>query len=104
MTLQANISRETKAAKTQEVYKHVVLFKMAAPSYIRLHKTITTAYVPCYITFPDKPLLPMLKNSASFQISTRILSVQAWNRKNEYSSSRSYLSGALLAYTHLYNI
>ncbi|ECG3749627.1 hypothetical protein GQH18_004685, partial [Salmonella enterica] len=23
------------AAKTQEVYKHVVLFKMAAPSYIR---------------------------------------------------------------------
>ncbi|EDC5065519.1 hypothetical protein MPS11_004385, partial [Salmonella enterica] len=24
-----------KAAKTQEVYKHVVLFKMAAPSYIR---------------------------------------------------------------------
>ncbi|EAP3238759.1 hypothetical protein G7287_004841, partial [Salmonella enterica] len=26
---------ETKAAKTQEVYKHVVLFKMAAPSYIR---------------------------------------------------------------------
>ncbi|HGA7419804.1 TPA: hypothetical protein ACITSV_004611, partial [Salmonella enterica subsp. enterica serovar Birkenhead] len=25
----------TKAAKTQEVYKHVVLFKMAAPSYIR---------------------------------------------------------------------
>ncbi|EEN7715354.1 hypothetical protein XL06_23995, partial [Salmonella enterica subsp. enterica serovar Typhimurium] len=27
--------RETKAAKTQEVYKHVVLFKMAAPSYIR---------------------------------------------------------------------
>ncbi|SUH16431.1 putative cytoplasmic protein [Salmonella enterica subsp. enterica] len=78
MTLQANISRETKAAKTQEVYKHVVLFKMAAPL---LHKTITTAYVPCYITFPDRPLLPMLKNSASFQISTRILSVQAWNRK-----------------------
>ncbi|HHR9200716.1 TPA: hypothetical protein ACTAFR_002902 [Salmonella enterica subsp. enterica serovar Anatum] len=35
MTLHANISRETKAAKTQEVYKHVVLFKMAAPSYIR---------------------------------------------------------------------
>ncbi|HCM1916361.1 TPA: hypothetical protein N3A33_002285 [Salmonella enterica subsp. salamae serovar 28:r:e,n,z15] len=32
MTLQANISRETKAAKTQEVvYKHVVLFKMAPP-------------------------------------------------------------------------
>ncbi|ENK8529473.1 hypothetical protein AB4D53_002247, partial [Salmonella enterica] len=26
MTLQTNISRETKAAKTQEVYKHVVLF------------------------------------------------------------------------------
>lgn len=101
MTLQANISRETKAAKAQEVYKHVVLFKMAASSHI---KTITTAYVPCYITFPDRPLLPMLKNSASFQISTRILSVQAWNRKNEYSSSRSYLSGALLAYTHLYNI
>ncbi|EDC1219081.1 hypothetical protein BGN80_22690, partial [Salmonella enterica subsp. enterica serovar Senftenberg] len=24
-----------KAAKTQEVYKHVVLFKMAAPSHIR---------------------------------------------------------------------
>ncbi|QJB77942.1 hypothetical protein G4F90_09835 [Salmonella enterica subsp. enterica serovar Typhimurium] len=35
MTLRANISRETKAAKTREVYKHVVLFKMAAPSYIR---------------------------------------------------------------------
>ncbi|VDY43385.1 putative cytoplasmic protein [Salmonella enterica subsp. enterica serovar Daytona] len=101
MTLQANISRETKAAKTQEVYKHVVLFKNGR---LLSHKTITTTYVPCYITFPDRPLLPMLKNSASFQISTRILSVQAWNRKNEYSSSRSYLSGALLAYTHLYNI
>lgn len=100
MTLQANISRETKAAKTQEVYKHVVLQNGRLLS----HKTITTAYVPCYITFPDRPLLPMLKNSASFQISTRILSVQAWNRKNEYFSSRSYLSGALLAYTHLYNI
>ncbi|EAO2685710.1 hypothetical protein E2X65_11300 [Salmonella enterica] len=35
MTLQANISKETKAAKTQEVYKHVVLFKMAASSHIR---------------------------------------------------------------------
>ncbi|EBX8511323.1 TPA: hypothetical protein ACGD1D_003600 [Salmonella enterica] len=35
MTLQANISRETKAAKTQEVDKHVVLFKMAASSHIR---------------------------------------------------------------------
>ncbi|EFQ5397659.1 hypothetical protein HXS30_004499, partial [Salmonella enterica subsp. enterica serovar Worthington] len=33
--LQANISRETKAAKTQEVYKHVVLFKMAASSHIK---------------------------------------------------------------------
>lgn len=31
MTLQANISKEIKAAKTQEVYKHVVLFKMAPP-------------------------------------------------------------------------
>ncbi|EBC8997745.1 hypothetical protein DA647_22695, partial [Salmonella enterica] len=29
------ISRETKAAKTQEVYKHVVLFKMAASSRIK---------------------------------------------------------------------
>ncbi|HGJ4894541.1 TPA: hypothetical protein ACJGR2_002445 [Salmonella enterica subsp. enterica] len=35
MTFQANISKEINAAKTQEVYKHVVLFKMAAPSYIR---------------------------------------------------------------------
>ncbi|ECR5713687.1 hypothetical protein NO891_003553 [Salmonella enterica subsp. enterica serovar Kentucky] len=35
MTLQANISRETKAAKTQEVHKHVVLFKMAASSRIK---------------------------------------------------------------------
>ncbi|ALI13756.1 TPA: hypothetical protein RZC39_003625 [Salmonella enterica subsp. enterica serovar Liverpool] len=35
MTLQANISKEIKAAKTQEVYKHVVLFKMAASSHIR---------------------------------------------------------------------
>ncbi|EBQ0176458.1 hypothetical protein AXN64_21295 [Salmonella enterica subsp. enterica] len=35
MTLQANISKEIKATKTQEVYKHVVLFKMAAPSHIR---------------------------------------------------------------------
>ncbi|HHS0571769.1 TPA: hypothetical protein ACTDKA_003614 [Salmonella enterica subsp. enterica serovar Javiana] len=35
MTLQANISRETKAAKTQKVYKHVVLFKMAASSRIK---------------------------------------------------------------------
>ncbi|EEC0746764.1 hypothetical protein AE404_003843 [Salmonella enterica subsp. enterica] len=35
MTLQANISRVTKAAKTQEVYKHVVLFKMAASSRIK---------------------------------------------------------------------
>ncbi|EEF8079719.1 TPA: hypothetical protein K8C06_004430, partial [Salmonella enterica subsp. enterica serovar Welikade] len=26
---------ETKAAKTQEVYKHVVLFKMAASSHIK---------------------------------------------------------------------
>ncbi|XNK58908.1 hypothetical protein NE321_21190 [Salmonella enterica subsp. indica serovar 11:b:e,n,x] len=25
------MSRETKAVKTQEVYKHVLLFKMAAP-------------------------------------------------------------------------
>ncbi|UJL40130.1 hypothetical protein JRY29_22170 [Salmonella enterica subsp. enterica serovar Kentucky] len=33
MTL-ANISRETKAAKP-EVYKHVVLFKMAASSHIK---------------------------------------------------------------------
>ncbi|ECC1662286.1 hypothetical protein FNO19_20635 [Salmonella enterica subsp. salamae] len=31
MTLQENISSETKAAKTQEVYKYVLLFKMAAP-------------------------------------------------------------------------
>ncbi|EAM9239476.1 hypothetical protein FNH72_07480 [Salmonella enterica subsp. arizonae] len=31
MTLQANISKETKAAKSQEVYKHVLLFKMAHP-------------------------------------------------------------------------
>ncbi|EBS8242124.1 hypothetical protein CEZ57_22185, partial [Salmonella enterica] len=30
-----NIIRETKAAKTQEVYKHVVLFKMAASSRIK---------------------------------------------------------------------
>ncbi|KNL04420.1 hypothetical protein AEU58_25695 [Salmonella enterica subsp. enterica serovar Heidelberg] len=29
------MSRETKAAKTQEVYKHVVLFKMAASSRIK---------------------------------------------------------------------
>ncbi|EAS9277088.1 hypothetical protein EOW29_06940 [Salmonella enterica] len=35
MALQANISKEIKAAKTQEVYKHVVLFKMAASSHIR---------------------------------------------------------------------
>ncbi|EBA5555926.1 hypothetical protein GJ200_20705 [Salmonella enterica subsp. enterica] len=35
MTLQANISSETKAAKNQEVYKHVVLFKMAASSRIK---------------------------------------------------------------------
>ncbi|EDU6114507.1 hypothetical protein CBH76_003735 [Salmonella enterica subsp. enterica serovar Splott] len=35
MTLQANISRETKAAKTREVYKHVVLFKMTASSRIK---------------------------------------------------------------------
>ncbi|EAA7245593.1 hypothetical protein BVD23_17170 [Salmonella enterica] len=35
MTLQANINKETKAAKTQEVYKHVLLFKMAALSHIR---------------------------------------------------------------------
>ncbi|EBI0160857.1 hypothetical protein E3Z14_13020 [Salmonella enterica subsp. enterica serovar Cerro] len=35
MTLQANNSKEIKAAKTQEVYKHVVLFKMAASSHIR---------------------------------------------------------------------
>ncbi|MEX8638273.1 hypothetical protein AB8D18_14000 [Salmonella enterica] len=35
MTLQANISKEIKAAKTQEVYKHVVLFKMAVSSHIR---------------------------------------------------------------------
>ncbi|AID27067.1 hypothetical protein DUQ00_21450 [Salmonella bongori] len=35
MTLQTNISKETKAAKTQEVYKHVLLFKMASPSRIR---------------------------------------------------------------------
>ncbi|HAB2448641.1 TPA_asm: hypothetical protein GB247_21515, partial [Salmonella enterica subsp. diarizonae] len=26
-----NISKETKAAKTQEVYKHVFLFKIAPP-------------------------------------------------------------------------
>ncbi|HCL5252016.1 hypothetical protein CBX57_007780 [Salmonella enterica] len=31
MALQANISKETKAAKNQEVYKHVLLFKMAPP-------------------------------------------------------------------------
>ncbi|HGG6556203.1 TPA: hypothetical protein ACJG76_004361 [Salmonella enterica subsp. diarizonae serovar 61:i:z] len=34
MTLQENISKETKAAKaakTQEVYKHVFLFKIAPP-------------------------------------------------------------------------
>ncbi|EDC6052787.1 hypothetical protein GAU19_21220 [Salmonella enterica] len=31
MTLQANISKETKAAKNQEVYKHVLLFKIAHP-------------------------------------------------------------------------
>ncbi|EBP4526850.1 hypothetical protein CB373_15150 [Salmonella enterica subsp. enterica serovar Westminster] len=35
MTLQANISSETKTAKNQEVYKHVVLFKMAASSRIK---------------------------------------------------------------------
>ncbi|EHK1058906.1 hypothetical protein J4S57_002560 [Salmonella enterica] len=31
MTLQENISKETKAVKTQEVYKHVFLFKIAPP-------------------------------------------------------------------------
>lgn len=31
MTLQTNISRETKAAKTREVYKHVVLSKWPPP-------------------------------------------------------------------------
>ncbi|EBG6453503.1 hypothetical protein FI910_18345 [Salmonella enterica] len=31
MTLQENISKETKAAKTQEVYKPVFLFKIAPP-------------------------------------------------------------------------
>ncbi|EJN8064922.1 hypothetical protein NRX76_002064 [Salmonella enterica] len=31
MTLQENISKETKAAKIQEVYKHVFLFKIAPP-------------------------------------------------------------------------
>ncbi|EBB5477571.1 hypothetical protein FHA82_16210 [Salmonella enterica] len=31
MTLQENISKETKATKTQEVYKHVFLFKIAPP-------------------------------------------------------------------------
>ncbi|EBR3587372.1 hypothetical protein GTE46_003950 [Salmonella enterica subsp. enterica] len=31
MTLQENISKETKAAKTQEVYKHAFLFKIAPP-------------------------------------------------------------------------
>ncbi|EBS8367015.1 hypothetical protein JYY36_004195 [Salmonella enterica subsp. diarizonae serovar 50:z:-] len=31
MTLQENISKETKAAKPQEVYKHVFLFKIAPP-------------------------------------------------------------------------
>ncbi|EAU5130116.1 hypothetical protein EA563_11465 [Salmonella enterica] len=35
MTLQANISKETKVVKNQEVYTHVLLFKMTAPSRIR---------------------------------------------------------------------
>lgn len=100
MTLQTNISKETKAAKTQEVYKHVLLFKMASPLS---HKITITAYALYYPASPDRPLLPMLKNFAFSQTSTRTLFVQAWNRKNEYFLSPSCSSGALLAYTHLSN-